>query len=172
MRPPAGTLVVVSLLLVSAQWAAAAPSPPQPKFWTVSRCEQTFRAHDYGLPTGEGYHFHVRQTICVGTGGPQACEWTADRQARLYSEFSVFGRTRYIGGLVRSFTLDTRAGHGLVPTRRNDRGGPRRADFYMSPASVRLLATNVTPARFKAVVAPRAASLAQDENATGCTGTS
>ncbi len=168
MRSLAGTLVVVSLLLVSAQWAAAAPPPP--KFWTVSRCEQAFLAHDYGLPTAEGYHFHVGQTICVGTGGPRACEPTADGHSRLYSEFSVFART-HIGGLVRSFSIDTRAGDGLVPTRRNDPGGPRRPDFYMSPASVRLLATKTTPARFKTIVAPQAASLAHEENATGCIGT-
>jgi hypothetical protein len=39
----------------------------------------------------------------------------------------------------------------------------------MSPASVRLLSTNASPARFRSIVATIATRLTQQENATGCT---
>lgn len=149
--------------------AGAVPKPP-PKFWTVSRCEQVFRARDHWVPNAEGYVFHLGLTICAGTGGSRACAWTSDHRSRLYSQFTVFTRSRYIGGVVRSFALATRAGHGLV------RIGPAGdqylrwpAEFYVSPASVRLLAPKSTPARFRAIVAPLAAHLTRQETATSCT---
>jgi hypothetical protein len=161
--------VLGSLLLVAAGWAAAAPPPPPPKFWTVNRCEQVFRTRQHWVPNAEGHIFVVGTTICVGTGGPQACAWTSDKQSRLYSQFTVFARSRYIGGVVRSFTLATRAGQGLF------RIGPAGdaylrwpAEFYVSQVSVRLLAGTSTPASFRAMVAPLAARLTQKEIATNC----
>jgi hypothetical protein len=168
----AAKLVPSALVLMTAATAVAASPPAQPpKFWTVSRCEQVFRARDHWVPNAQGYVFHLGLTICVGTGGPEACLWTAGRRSRLYSQFTVFTRSRYIGGAVRSFTLTTRAGHGLV------RIGPAGdqylkwpAEFYFAPASVRLLATESTPARFRTIVAPLAAHVTEQENADGCTG--
>jgi hypothetical protein len=78
--------------------------------------------------------------------------------------------SHYIGGVVRSFTLATRASHGLFrigPAGDQYIGWP--AEFYMSPTSVKLLATNATPARFCTIVAPLAAQLTHQDNATGCT---
>ena len=55
-----------SLVLATAGWAGACAA--REVLWSVSRCEADVpRVHDYGLRTAEGYHFHVRQTICVGT---------------------------------------------------------------------------------------------------------
>ena len=129
-------------------------------------------AYDYALPTADGHRFHVGQRVCVGTGGPHTCKWTTGYRSRLYSEFTVFTRSRHIGGVVRSWTLATRAGHGLVGMWHRamdwDAGWP--PDFYMSPTSVNLLATNAAPARFRSIVAPMADRLTQQENATGCTG--
>src|SRR5262245_52605683 len=119
MRSLAPALVLCSLGLAMSAWAS--PPQPPPKFWSVSRCERVLRTNDYSIPTAQGYGFHVGQLVCVGTGGPPACRWTSDHRSRLYSEFSVFGRTRYIGSIVRSWTLTTRAGHGLVPV--GQRGG-------------------------------------------------
>jgi hypothetical protein len=166
----AGTLVLGSLVLLVVGRAGAAP-PPLAKFWTASHCEQVLHAQDHALPTADGNYFHAGLTTCVGTGGPLACEWTSDHRSRLYSQFTVFTRARYIGGIVRSFTIATRAGHGLIRMGHHagDDYAKYRADFYTSPASVRLVATNATPARFRTIVAPLAARLTQQENATSCT---
>lgn len=153
--------------------AATPPPPPPPKFWTVSRCERTLlRYPDQGGLTVDGHGFHVGLALCVGTGGPQACKRGSDHRSRLYSQFTVFSRSRYVGGAVRSFTLATRGGPGLVASRHHagDQYVGWPADYYMSPASVRLLATNASPARFRSVVAPIAAHLTQQANATTCTG--
>jgi hypothetical protein len=152
------------LVLVAAPTAAAKPPPPPPpKFWTVDRCEQLF-ARDHGVTNAQGYGFHLGLTICVGTGGPQACTGVSGR--RLYSQFTVFTRSRFIGGVVRSFTLATRAGPGLARIGPRQRGRP--AEFYYSPTSVRMLAPDATPARFRTIVAPLAAELTHEENATRC----
>jgi hypothetical protein len=151
--------------------AAGSPPPPPPRFWSVSRCERVLHKHDL-IPTAQGYVFHVGQLICVGTGAPRACRWTPGRRSRLYSEFRVFGRTRYIGSIVRSWTLFTRGGHGLVGV--GQPGGDQYAGwppaFYVSPTSVRLLAASSTPAGFRSLIGPITARLVQQENATGCTG--
>ena len=166
--------VVVALalggLVLAGARAEAAPPPPPPKFWSADRCERLF-AHDHWITNEQGYAFHPGLTICVGTGGPQACVWTTDHRSRLYSQFTVFARSRFIGGVVRSFTLATRVGPGLArmgPGGDKYRGWP--AEFYFSPASVRLLAPDATPARFRALVVPLAADLTRVENAAGCTG--
>ncbi len=172
MRFLVGTLVLGSFVLVASGWAASAPPPP-PKFWTTSRCERVLHVQgdDVGV-TAEGYGFHVGLRVCVGMGGPQACEWKSDHRSRLYSRFLVFSRSRYIGGVVRSWTLTTRGGAGLVPIRRHagDQYVGWPADFYMSPSSVKLLAPDASPARFRSIVAPIAARLTRQENATSCTG--
>jgi len=172
MRSLAATAVLCGVALQVTGWAAAAKPPPPPKFWSVGHCDQVLHTRDYGVPTAAAYVFHVRQAVCVGTGGPSACEWTSNHRSRLYSAFSVFGRSRYIGSIVRSWTLATRAGHGLV--RMGHHAGDQYvgwpADFYVSPASVRLLATTSTPAGYRSIVAKIAARLTQQENATGCTG--
>ena len=77
----------------------------------------------------------------------------------------MYTRSPLNGGVVRSWTLATRAGHGLVPVA-HLRGGP--PDFYMSGTT--LLAGDASAARFRSVVAPIAARLTQHENAIGCTG--
>ena len=168
MRSLAATLVLCGLVLVSAAWVSAPPPPP--KFWSVARCERALRGH-YLIHNAEGHNFSAGETICVGTGGPRACKWTAGHRSRLYSEFKVFTRSRYIGGVVRSFTLTTRGGPGLFGVRNG--GDPYvgwPAFFYFSPASVRLLAPDSTPASFRSMVAPMAAHLTQQENASDCTG--
>ena len=151
---------------------AGSPPPPPPKFWSVSRCELMLRKHDYVIPTAKGNGFHVGQVVCVGMGGPHACRWTVDHRSRLYSEFRVFGRTRYIGSIVRLWTLATRSGHGFVPVgqRAGDAYAGWPAKFYVSPTSVRLLARRSTPAGFRSIVTPLAARLTDEENATGCAG--
>jgi hypothetical protein len=167
----ARTVVSGGLILLMAGWAGTAPPPPLAKFWTASQCKQVLLAHDHALPTAEGYFFHAGLTICVGTGGPGACTWTSDHRSRLYSQFTVFTRARYIGSIVRSFTIATRPGNGLIRMGHHagDHYARYRTDFYASPASVRLVATNATPSRFRTTVAPLAARLTQQENATSCT---
>ena len=165
-------IVLFSLVLPTAAPAGAVPKPP-PRFWGVSRCERTL--HLYGDREGgltvDGHGFHYRLVICVGSGGPSTCRWTVNHQARLFSQFRVFTRSPYQSGDVRSFTLATRGGPGLV--REGHHAGDRYvgwpADYYMSPASVRLLATDATLARFRSLVAPLVARLAKREDAIGCT---
>jgi len=167
----ASTLVFGSLALLAAGLAAAAPPPP-PKFWSAARCERV-------LPEE---HPKIRHVICVGIGGPSRCRWTSGDRVRLYSELRVFAWYRHanftsIGmhglepGVVRSFTLATRPrpGFARIYHRYGDPYVGQRADFYMG--HVRLLATHVAAAHFRSLVAPIAARLTQQENATGCTGT-
>ena len=82
----------------------------------------------------------------------------------------MVARSPLNGGVVRSWTLATRVGNGLVPVAHH--GGEQYAgwppDFYMSRTNQ--LATHATSARFRSIVAPITARLTQQENATGCTG--
>lgn len=172
-RSLAATLVLSSLVVAAAGVAGAATPPPPPKFWTVSRCERTLHVQgDDRAITADGYGFHVGLRVCVGTGGPQACEWATDHRSRLFSQFRVFSRSRYIGGIVRSWTLTTRGGAGLVAIGRP--GGDQYvgwpADYFMSPASVKIVAPDASTARFRSIVAPIAARLTQQQNTTDCTG--
>ena len=171
MRALAAALVLCGIGLLVPGSVAAVPKPP-PKFWSPGRCERTLLLYDFeGGSTVDRHGFHIGLAVCVGAGGPRACRWTSGHRARLYSQFTVFSRSRYVGGVVRSFTLATRGGPGLVPYRHHagDQYVGWPADYYMSPASVRLLATDATPSRFRSIVAPLAARLAQRENATVCT---
>jgi hypothetical protein len=179
MRFLAATLVLCSLGPLVVGSAGAVPKPP-PKFWGVSRCEQVllgvygyasrFAPGGFPLPTGDGHYFHLGQAICVGSGGAHACRWTAGHRSRLYSEFTVFTRSPLNGGVVRSWTLATRAGHGFAPVAHHagDQYAGWPPDLYMS--RVKRLAADATPARFRSLVAALAARVAQQENATGCTG--
>jgi hypothetical protein len=74
-------------------------------------------------------------------------------------------------GVVRSFTLATRARTGFDPIVHHygDQYVGWPADFFLS--HVRLLAIRTNAARFRSIVAPIAARLRQQGNATGCTGT-
>lgn len=174
MRVLVTTLLLCGLGLLAAGWADALPKPPPPaKFWSTSHCERVLHVQgDDRVVTAQGYGFIVGLRVCVGMGAPQACKWTADHRSRLYSRFLVFSRSRYVGGIVRSWTLATRGGAGLVAVRRH--GGEayagRPGDFYTSPSSVKLLAPNASPARFRSIVAPLAARAREHENAMGCTG--
>lgn len=163
--------VLLGVLLVTAGRVSAAPPPPPPKFWSAARCERV-------LPEE---HPAIRQVICVGIGGPSQCRWTSGDGVRLYSELRVFAWYRHayfssIGmhglepGVVRSFTLATRAhpGFARIVHRYGDAYVGWPADFYM--AHVRLLGTHVPAAHFRAFVAPVAARLTDQENATGCAG--
>jgi hypothetical protein len=120
VRVPAATLGLCSLGLLVVGSAGAVPKPP-PKFWSPARCERVLLGVYAGraFPTGDGHHFGIAQAICVGSGGPHACRWTTGHRSRLYAEFTVFTRSRLNGGVVRSWTLATRAGSGLVPVARH-----------------------------------------------------
>ena len=86
------------------------------------------------------------------------------------ADFSDLGMTGVEPGVFRSFTLATRARPGFdrVLHHWGDAYIGWPADFFM--AHVRLLATHVTRARFRALVVPIAARLMQTEKATSCTG--
>jgi hypothetical protein len=179
MRILAATLLLCSLGLLVVGSAGAVPKPP-PKFWSSAHCEQVllgvygyashFAPGGVPLPDGNGHNFHVGQATCVGSGGPHACRWTTGHRSRLYAEFRVVARSPLNGGVVRSWKLATRVGNGLVAVVRH--GGEQYVgwlpDFYMSRTNQ--LATNATTARFRSIVAPIAARVAQHENSTGCTG--
>ena len=170
MRILAATLLLCCLGLLMSGWAGAARTP-QAKFWAANRCEQVFGTHTYGFPTPEGHHFWVGRAVCVGAGGANACEWTSGHRSRLYSEFTVFTRARYIGSIVRSFTIATRAEGGFVKIGRHaatHRYAGFPAYFYMSPGSVRILARASTAAGFRSLVALTAARQIEANNTTNC----
>ena len=163
------TLVSCSIGLLIAGSAAAVPKPA-PRFWSAVRCERV-------LPQE---HPGIRQVICVGSGEPSSCRWANGHRARLYSQLRVFAWSRQANfsslgmhdlepGVVRSFTLATRARPGFagIVHRWGDayRGWP--ADFYM--AKVRLLGTHVPSVRFRAFVAPLVARYEQRELTSDCT---
>ena len=166
MRSFAATLAFCGLGLLLLGSAGAVPKPP-PKFWSPARCERVMLTQ----------HPSVLQVICVGSGGPATCRWTSGHRARLYSELTVFTRLsqRNVGGsvepgVVRSFTLATRARSGFDPIVHHygDQYAGWPVDFFIAHAKV--LATNTTSARFRSIVAPIAARLTQQQNTTDCTG--
>ena len=168
MRFVAATIVVFGFMLAATS-AGAVPKPP-PEFWSPARCERAMLARPLAPPS---------DVICVGSGGQSACRWTSGHHARRYSEFTVFTRYRraYVrevgtleGGVVRSFTLATRARPGFVRivSHWGDQYEGWPADFFSR--HVRVLETRASPARFRSIVAPLAARLARQQNATGCTG--
>jgi hypothetical protein len=159
MRSLAATAAVFTLGGAVVAGSAGAVPKPAPKFWSPARCERAMLARPFSPPS---------QVTCVGSGGPAACRLTSGHRARLYAEFAVFAR--YENGVVRSFTLATRARDGFV-RKVHHWGDPYAgwpADFYMGP--VKLLAIHATPARFRSIVAPIAARVTQEERAADCTG--
>ena len=168
MRCMAATFVLSGLALLSTGSVSAVPKPA-PKFWSVARCERV-------LPE---QHPGIRQIVCVGSGEPSRCRWTSGHRVRLYSELRVFawyrqanfsslGMTGLQPGVVRSFTLATRARprFGRVLHHWGDQYVGWPADFYMG--RVRLLGTHVSAARFRAFVAPLAVKRAQRAQTTNC----
>lgn len=146
----------------------AVPKAP-PEFWSPARCERV-------LPEE---HPGIRQLVCVGSGGAAACRWTTGHRARLYSELTVLAWYRQANfsslgmhglepGVVRSFTLATRARRGFarIVHRYGDEYVGWPADFYM--AHVRLLGTHIGMARFGAFVATIAAKLTREESTVNC----
>jgi hypothetical protein len=156
--------------LMAAGAVAAVPKAP-PRFWSPARCERV-------LPEE---HPKMGQVVCVGSGGPSSCRWTNGQTARVYSQLTVYVWNRHatfttLGmhtqepGVVRSFTLATRArpGFARIIHRYGDAWAGWPADFYM--AHVRLLGTHVDKHAFGAFVATRAADIARHEAAISCTG--
>ena len=170
--------IAASLLVVGAGTARAVPKPP-PKFWSENRCERVVldvygygsRIHGgLGLPTGDGHGFHPSQAVCVASGGPRTCRWTSGHRVRLSAQFRVIARSPLNGGVIRSWTLATRAGRNLTPIRHHagDQYAGWPPDFYMS--KVALLATNATAARFRFLATPFASRARQAERTVRCSG--
>ena len=166
IRLLATMLVICGAGLLAAAPLGAVPKPP-PKFWSAARCERTMLSRQ-GTP---------RQAICIGIGGPSACRWTKGR-ARLYSEFRVFTRYEqlYVPAarsgqfdVVRALTLSTRArpGFARIVHHYGDPYAGWPADYFIRHVTV--LATDVSQARFRPLVAPIAARLKAAES-TNCTG--
>jgi hypothetical protein len=143
------------------------PKPP-PKYWSPARCKRMVLNRPRHL---------VRQALCVGSGGPQACRANADH-VQLYSEFTVFVRYRvaYLRGqgtepgVIRSFTLSTRPRRNLAPIAHSWGaqyiGWP--PDFYAGHTKV--IATHVPATHFTATITPIATPVERYENAITCTG--
>jgi hypothetical protein len=131
------------------------------RYWTTLACTQNVQK--FLLPTTDppGHNFYAVQAVCVGRGGQQTCQRSARGASRLYSAFTVFTRTDS-GGVIGSFTLYTHSGHGVPAWGKSSDPPP----FYVS--HVKLIATNVSPARFRSTVGPIAARLRQHQNARGC----
>ena len=156
---------------VAAGAIAAVPKPP-PRFWTTTRCERM-------LP--ELHPKAFQQVICVGSGGPSNCRWSDGQRSRLYSQLTVFAWVRHANfttlgmhtvepGVVRSFTLATRArpGFARIVYGGGDAFAGWPAQFYM--ARVRLLGTHVNKHAFGGFVAMKVAKLAALERTVRCTG--
>jgi hypothetical protein len=168
--------LAVSLVLLcatAALVAAGASSAPRQAvskwYWTRLACKQKLQPPGMNAPAGSGalilttdhHGFHVAQAVCVGSGGQRTCAWPAGSGSRLYSAFTVYTRSE-LGGVVRSFTLNTQPGHGIPVPRKSTQ--PPLA--YVS--NFKLITTEASPARFTAIVGPIAAQLAQQQNAKGC----
>ena len=85
-----------------------------------------------------------------------------------HANFSTLGMTGVEPGVVRSFTLATRArpGFARIVHRYGDAWVGWPADFYM--AHVRLLGAHVNKHAFGSFVAPRVARLSQRASTTNC----
>jgi len=85
------------------------------------------------------------------------------------ANFSSIGMTGLEPGVVRSFTLATRArpGFARIVHHYGDAWVGQPADFYM--AQVRLLGTHVNKHAFGAFVAKSVAKIVDDGRTTGCT---
>jgi len=150
------TSVVFGVLSMIAVGSAGAVPKPLPKFWSPARCEHVMGERPITPPA---------QVVCLGSGGPANCRWTSGHRARVYSQFTVFA---LYGIAIRSFTLLTRPRPGFVAVP-HDWGGAYAGwppDFYRSKIVLR---GPPFPARFRADVAAKAASLRRHDTAV-CTG--
>jgi hypothetical protein len=154
-------IVAAAFVTATAGTGSAAGQSLANGYWTTRACTQNVQK--FLLPTTDppGHNFYAAQAVCVGRGGQQTCQRSARGASRLYSAFTVFTRTDS-GGVVRSFALDTHSGHGVPAWGKSSDPPP----FYVS--HVKLIATNVSPARFRSTVGPIAARLRQHQNARGC----
>lgn len=156
----AGSMVVAS--------AGAVPKP-SPRFWSAGYCERVVPKEHPG----------VRQIVCVGSGGAASCRWTSGYRGRVYTKLRVFawyrhadfsslGMTELEPGVVRSFTLATRAQPGFtrIVHLYGDAYEGWPADFWMG--HVRLLGTHVNKHAFGAFVATRVAKLTAREQTVNC----
>lgn len=163
------TVAVSCLAGFTVVGSAAAVPKPSPRFWSVAYCQRE-------LPKE---HPAIRQIVCVGSGGPASCRWTTGRRGRIYSQLTVFawyrhanfstlGMTAVEPGVVRSFTLATRAqpGFARIVHRFGDAYEGWPADFWM--AHVRLVGTHVNKHAFGAFVAARVAKLTDHEQTVNC----
>ena len=157
---------VTGLMVVGSVGAVPTPSP---RFWSVAYCERQ-------LPKE---HPAIRQIVCVGSGEPARCRWTTGHSGRVYSQLTVFawyrhanfstlGMTGVEPGVVRSFTLATRAqpGFARIVHRYGDAYEGWPADFWMG--HVRLVGTHVNKHAFGAFVAAKVSKLASHEKAVNC----
>jgi hypothetical protein len=164
-----GAMLVSSwLALLVVDSAGAVPKPP-PKYWSAARCERTLLREHPG----------IGQILCVGSGEASRCRWTNGHRVRLYSELKVFAWYRHADfsglgmhgvepGVVRSFTLATRARSGFDPIFHHygDQYVGWPADFFT--ARIRLLGTHVPADRFRAFVAPLAAEFTRHDDTINC----
>ncbi len=149
--------------------SAGAVPKPAPRFWSTYTCEQRLLNDHPG----------IGQVVCVGSGGPSSCRWTSDHRVRRFSQLRVFawyrhanfsslGMTGLEPGVVRSFTLATRArpGFARIVHRYGDAYEGWPTDFWM--AHVRLVGTHIHEHAFGAYVAPRIAKLEHQEQTVNC----
>ena len=104
------TLIAAAALFFAAGASSGLRQSPARWYWTPSFCEH--QTINHLIQTTNHHNFHAAQSICIGSGGQRTCKWSAGPRSRLYSEFTVYTRSP-IGGVVRSFTLDTHGGHGV-----------------------------------------------------------
>jgi len=149
--------------------SAGALPKPSPRFWSVAYCERAVPKEHPG----------VRQIVCIGNGGAASCRWTKRHRGRVYAQLRVFawyrradfsglGMTGLEPGVVRSFTLATRAQPGFtrIVHLYGDAYEGWPADFWMG--HVRLLGTHVNKHAFGAFVATRVAKIAAHEQTVNC----
>jgi hypothetical protein len=133
-------------LHVGAGVSSSATHAAVPWYWTPSLCKSNLQR--YGMKLSDGRTFNVAKAFCVGKGGTQWCMWSSSHSTRLYGAFTAYARS--FDGVVRQFDLFT-------VTRENYRA-----------LNIRSLATNISPARFNAVVQPYATAQAAREHEKGC----
>jgi hypothetical protein len=137
--------IAVAVPLGASSESAAAPAEHD-WYWTPALCKSLLQQH--GMELADGRRFFVANAFCVGLGGSQNCMWSSGRRYRLYAQFVAF--TRSYDGAVRTFDLRT----------------TDRRDY--SATNIRLLGHEPSVARFRALIAPLASSLARQQHGKGC----
>jgi hypothetical protein len=152
--------VAAAALLFAAGAGSVPHQSPAEWYWTPSFCEHQTVSHL--IQTTSHHNFRPAESICIGNGGQRTCKWSTGSHSRLYSEFTAYTRSP-IGGVVRSFTLDTHGGHGVPAWGKKSSDPP---PFYVS--RVKLIATAASPTQFRTMVKPLAAKLRKQQTAKGC----